>query len=229
MNKKALFIIFLILIGAVGLLFYNFSKPIPKKEVAINTESSAEGELKLQEQAAEIIKSKDFFKCNEISNPTYRVVCINNIALNLAQETGDLSHCEKIDNKLIPQEDCERQIIFTKSVEKEDIRVCGETKNEALKKECEAGLWQSLAFKKEDSKLCENISTEYDQNYCYDNLVFNKEFLNNASGFDCGLFRDEKVQNDCNKYKKDTIGKEGCVNLTSSLFLSHCLANNINF
>jgi len=61
-------------------------------ETAPAAEPEANAELQLQEQAGAIIKTKDFNRCDEIKDEMYHTVCINNIALNLAQETQDISY-----------------------------------------------------------------------------------------------------------------------------------------
>ena len=60
----------------------------------------------------DIIKGGDIEKCNTIESEYEKAICINNIALNLAQETMDISYCERVDNKLVSRDECERQIIL---------------------------------------------------------------------------------------------------------------------
>jgi hypothetical protein len=186
-------------------------------------------ELQLQQQVADIVATKDFSQCSKVSDAMYKVVCVNNIALNLAQETQDLSYCQKIDNALVPISDCERQIIFTKSVTKGDVSVCGETNDATIKEECIAGFWQAKAFNEGNTTLCENISNEFGKNYCYDNYLFSDKFQNNISGFDCRSFKDIQTQEDCKNYKKMPSQSVSCGELRSMLFSNYCSINDRKF
>lgn len=226
MNKKLIIVISVILVVVAGLVvlkYYDFSKTSSDKEIIMNTETE-EGESKLQEQAADIIKAKDFSRCDEISDPTYKAVCVNNIALNIAQETGDASYCDRMDNKLVPKEDCERQAVFAKSVENEDIKVCGGATMESVRRDCENGLWQSLAFKRGSIKLCENIKTENERNYCHDNYVLNKRYAGKIDKLNCILLEDIQTREDCKKVKED-VG-QACRATQSILFADYCSQNN---
>lgn len=186
-------------------------------------------EIKLQEQTAEIIKTKDFGQCEKIDDELYKTVCRNNISLNLAQETQDISYCQKIDNKLISIEDCERQVIFQKSLDKEDINVCKETQNQELQKQCQDAFWPSLALKNSDVNLCNNALAEQEKNFCRDNYLFQKEFIQNTAQFNCQKFTDEQVKADCKIYK-ESLGKQAhivCTDLKSNLFSNYCFLNNL--
>lgn len=185
-------------------------------------------ELELQQQVADIVATKDFSQCSKVSDLIYKVVCVNNIALNLAQETQDLSYCQKIDNNLVPISDCERQIIFTKSVTKGDVKVCEETNDAMIKEECITGYWQTKAYKEGNTALCENIGNEFGKNFCYDNYLFNTTFLKNISGYDCRSFKDTQTQEDCKTYKK-TASNGMCEGLSSMLFTNYCAVNNEKF
>lgn len=189
----------------------------------------ANAEIKLQEQAGAIIKTKDFNRCDEIKDEMYRTVCINNIALNLAQETQDISYCQKIDNKLVPIRDCEAQIIFQKFLDKEDINVCKETKNQELQKQCQESFWPSLALKKENIKLCDQVEIEKERNYCHDNYLFQKEFIQDAANFKCAEFFDKQVQLDCKAYQANSkqLTMETCGKFKSNLFLNFCFSHSL--
>lgn len=228
---------FAILIGVLVLAFltvYLYKTPILnffQKEITEQKEKiEPKTELQLQEQAGEIIKMKDFKRCDEIKDETYKTVCINNIALNLAQEKQDISYCQKIDDKLIPIKDCERQVIFTKSLEKEDINICKETQNQEIQKQCQDSFWPSLALAKNDVNLCNNALAEQEKSFCRDNYLFQKEFVQDAKVFVCEKFNDIQVGEDCKNFKEN-IGEpktpELCANLKSNLFLNYCLMNNL--
>jgi len=159
----------------------------------------------------------------------YHTVCINNIALNLAQETQDISYCQKIDNKLVPIRDCESQVIFKKSLDKESIAICDETKDQELQKQCRNSFWPSLALKKQDNKLCDNIQTEPEKTFCYDNYVLQKEFTQDAANFKCAEFSDKQVRLDCTSYQANSkqLTMEMCNQFKSGLFLNFCFSQTL--
>jgi hypothetical protein len=218
----------LIVVLIILALVYFYRGPIlnlfNKEALVTDQTPKVKSELDLQKQIAEIIKTKDFNKCQEVQDATYRTACINNIALNLAQETQDLSYCQKIDNNLVSIEGCERQVIFQKSLDKENISVCNEAQNQAVQKECQDIFWLNLALKKDDVSLCNNYKAEQESNYCQDSFVFQKEFIKNLTNFDCKKFKDKQAEADCVVYKEnlDKINPTICQSLKSNLFLSYC-------
>lgn len=229
-RQKVILIIALVIIIFFVVYFYkspiaSFVKKIlqpvesPKPEIP-----KPKSESDLQEQMAEIVKSENFDRCQEIEDKTYQTACINNIALNLANEKQDLSFCQKLDDKLVSIETCEREIIFSKSIDKEDISVCGETKNSQLKKECEDSFWPSLALKKGDIRLCDNISDESAKENCSNQYLAKKEFSGNVSAFDCNKFQGEEIRQDCNMMKENT-GEDTkiCSEMKSDFFKNYCL------
>ena len=121
-NKRYSILLIVVLLAIAPFFYFR------KQTVEVRDEK-----IRLQEQVAEIIKTKDFSLCDEMKDKVYFTVCNNNIALNLAQERSDLSYCQKIDNTLVLIEECERQVIFKKSLLKENIEVCDETQNHKLK------------------------------------------------------------------------------------------------
>ncbi len=235
-NARLKFIL-LILLGVFILFFfvfiYFYQEFIPEPESQPNIQITPlskskkltpEEEIELQKKAAEIIKTNDFNRCQEIENQIYRTVCINNIALNLAEEKQDISYCQKLDDKLISIASCERQVLLKKSQDKEDINICNETENSKIQKECEGSFWPSLAIKKKEINLCDNISTEQEKNSCYDNYLFQQEFMKSESNFDCQKFYSQQVKLDCPIYKENILNKKpiACDALKSDLFFNYC-------
>lgn len=238
-NSNLKFII-LILLGVFILLFfiliYFYQESIPEPEIQPSIQTAplsepekltSEKEIELQKKAAEIIKTNDFNKCQEIKNELYNTVCVNNIALNLAEEKQDISYCQKLDNKLVSIAGCERQVLLKKSQDKKDIDVCNETKNSEIQKECKDNFWPLLALKKKDINLCENITTEQEKNSCYDNYLFQEEFVKSEKSFDCGKFYAQQVKADCEIYKESILNKKpaDCNSFKSDLFFNYCLFN----
>ncbi len=230
-RQKIFAILALVLVIALSAVWFykpsgrNFIKNIFQGQKNQQTKNlEIKDDLKLQEQAAEIIKSKNFDRCQEIKDNGYQKVCVNNIALNLAQEQQDLSFCQKLDNALVGIESCEREIIFKKAIDKEDIKVCGETKNSQLKKECEDKFWPDLAIKKGDINVCNDISVESAKENCINTYLLEKEFFANAKEFDCNKFQGDQIRKDCNLFKENLDqGIEFCAKMTSGLFKNYCL------
>lgn len=190
---------------------------------------SPEEEAALQGQMSEIIKSKDFNRCNELGDPTYRAVCVNNIALNFAQETQDISYCQKMDNILVTINDCERQIIFAKAVKKGDVAACYETRDAGLQKQCKESFELSFAIKKKDGGLCGKIVDPESREYCYIKILVNNN-PTAVKNFDCNQFSQENSRLDCKSYLESGIGKalEDCKRFKTESFAKACALEHIN-
>lgn len=134
-------------------------------------------EIKWQEQTAAIVKTEDFDKCGQLTDELYKIICVNNIALNLAKETQDVSYCQKLDDKLIRRGDCERQIVFNKALEKNDI------------------------------KICEQITEKDKADICYNNFLIAKNFNQNPEKFNCFSLRGAAARTDCEKAKPAMVFK----------------------
>lgn len=179
-----------------------------------------QNETKIREKLGEILNQKDLERCKEIHNSLYQKVCINNIALTLAQETQNISYCEMLDGELIPKEECERIVIFNKSLSLEDINVCKETQNPKLQSACKETFWAVMAIKKRNSSYCENLP-ENKKILCYDRYTF-QEFISNPKNFECKKFQDEQTQQDCEVYKKDLPHIIKCQLLKTNMFKDYC-------
>lgn len=232
-----------IIIGAIAALFviafaviFVYSNKRDQKEsgdqgknIAVSVPAlNPEDEAALQGQMSEIIKSKDFNRCNELGS-TYRSVCVNNIALNFAQETQDISYCQKMDNTLVTISDCERQIIFAKAVKKGDAAVCYETRDAGLQKQCRENFELLFAIKKNDGGLCGKIADPESREYCYTKILVNNN-PTSVKNFDCSQFSQEKNRLDCKSYLESGIGKalEDCKRFKTELFAKACTLEHIN-
>lgn len=250
-NIKLQYIVPTILIFAVIFAVFYFIKTplnldfLRKKpqgiEQEIKQELTTAEELKLQEQVGDIIKTKDLGQCDGIENEMYKKVCINNIALNLAQETQDISYCQKLDNELVPIRDCESRVVFAKSLEREDIAVCQETKDQELQKQCQDSFYSQLALKKEDINICSQAPSEEQANLCYNSFLITRDFTKDSKNFNCTLLKGLDTQEDCQKMKellaKEPIELAGipgmprmanfksCSQLKTTVFSSYCLSN----
>ncbi|MEK7519667.1 MAG: hypothetical protein AAB581_00255 [Patescibacteria group bacterium] len=232
MNKKFVIPAFLLCTLLIaGVLSFYAVQNSAKKPTARNLLSSQMDALSdqekytYQEQIAALIKTSDFSKCDAIADPLYKTVCVNNIALGLAKGSGDISFCQKIDNKLLPIEECERQVILEQSMAREDATICKQTKNQKLQEDCENSFYMQLAVKKNDVSLCDK-TREDQQEYCQNNFyVVTKDFMGNSTSFDCSVLEGKDEKSDCEKLKSFD-GKKGNIQcfseIKSSLFLSYC-------
>jgi len=256
-----IFIILLILASISIFIYFNYPKlfktknPIPllnedsvltpKKEInseenqkETKNEKVAE-ELKLQEQTAEIIKTNNYNECDKIEDAMYKKVCINNIALKLAEETLDISHCQKLDNELVPRDDCERNVIASKSIKNDDISACLETKNQELQAQCQDNYYIQFSQKKDDIGICEQASAKEIKDLCYNTYLINKKFTADKDNFNCSTLRGIDEQVDCQTMKEKlkeyqssasppinpVIGNILCSGFKTNLFVSYCLFN----
>ncbi|MEK7630104.1 MAG: hypothetical protein AAB432_01835, partial [Patescibacteria group bacterium] len=99
-----------------------------------------------EQQVASLVRAGDFDACANVNYKSadgvdYKNVCENNIALNKAIQTLDLSWCKNLDDKLFLVNDCELQVSIEKLTKKLDISFCNNISNSQTKKECEVRYW----------------------------------------------------------------------------------------
>lgn len=150
----------------------------------------------LQQNLADAVKTGDDASCAGIRDTLYHTACVNNIALNAARETGDISVCRKIDDKLIPRSDCEREVVTRWSIEKTDVSVCDEAEDGIIRTECRAVYPYVMATKNHDQKYCAAIVDEGGRQACEDAVVF-ADARNRKKAVDCALLRGADDRADC--------------------------------
>lgn len=223
----------LTLLAIASVVFVMYKTPAPKTETPITpafTALTTEEETQLQEQIAPLIAAGDMTACDQVQNDMYRKVCINNIALNKADETKDISYCQYIDGDLIPKADCERKIIFQKSTETVNISTCQEATTEALQKECENSFGIRLALEKNDPTYCDKaVSPEF----CRDAVTLSV-FMKDPINTECSVFESSEVIDDCEIIKpvfstpSDTTQLMNiCQKLKSPIFSQLCAFNTV--
>lgn len=182
-------------------------------------------EQKLQERVSVIIASRDLNRCNEIKDETYRKVCVNNIALNLAQEKQDASYCQKVDGSLISLSQCESEVIPEKALNEKDIKVCDEATSSEITSVCQKDFWSRLAAKEENIKECDNLTAGAERNRCYDMYFLAAEFITGKST-DCNQFASEQAKKDCELYKVifENNKIQDCPKLKTDFFQLLCRA-----
>lgn len=220
----------LVLVTLSALFFFDTetdnSNGQPKQEVSLTPEQ----ELKLQEQIAPLIKAGDMAACDQVQNDMYKKVCINNIALNKAEETKDIAYCQHLDNELITRADCERQVVSILSLEREDISVCDTATDTNVRTQCRDNFAISLAMKKDDSAVCDQSANPAQ---CKD-LFHLQQFMQDPTKVSCDSFSTPEAQADCAALKPlatETDPQklaEFCQNKQSELFSQLCLMMGVN-
>jgi hypothetical protein len=154
-------------------------------------------EAELQEQIAPLIKAGDMKACDQVKNEMYRSVCINNIALDKAEETNDIAYCRYLDDKLVSQASCERRILIGSALESEDVASCSRTDDASLREECEQGFFFGLAQKKKDPKICDQDADKTKADQCWNGYHARMMSVPGAEAPACSVFRGGDVQTDC--------------------------------
>ena len=223
--------LFLMISTIVFWQYFKTSTPTPVEVPQTNVEKNTveyltpEREQTIQKQVASLVQEGDISACEKVENDLYRKICINNIALNKANETRDISHCQYIDGDLIHNNLCEQGVLLTKSIDEQDISVCAETKNLELKEQCESAYHISLALKKNDPTICNQNSDQLEADSCWNSYhaqIFSSE------GADCSVFRGDEAQTDCAvlTMSQENINFEtmqaACSKLKTSLFTQLC-------
>jgi len=171
--------------------------------------------------ANEIIKAEDLEKCDSIDDETYPTVCRNNIYLNKATRTGDVSLCANMDGKMITQAICEMQVVNQASVAKEDISICDGASDQDVRASCRASFYTALAIKKDDNSVCATAPDKTGRDFCYNTLALQGinplEFL--QGGADCASFRGDAA-GDCRAIQEDP--NTGCAGVSSQSFTVFC-------
>lgn len=218
-----------LIFALLSALYFDFTSlrfPGSADKSTSDTVLSTQDELKLQEVVAPLIASGDMKTCEQIDNAMYRSVCVNNIALKKAEETNDITYCRYLDGDLIPEETCEQQVVFRKSIDEGNTNACAETKNDALKRECEDSFPIRLALEKNDPSLCDRSPIPSE---CRDIVALGR-FSADPKSLDCASFSTEDAKTDCSSLRPlfllaaPDIAKlrETCTDVKSPLFARVC-------
>lgn len=219
-NKKTL-ILTLIIVSVIagGIGVYEWKKTHQQESPKIVSGDP-------EQMVGSIIATKDVTRCSELGNAHWETVCVNNIALVLAEENQDISYCNKLDNILIERNDCVRQIILQKAIKAENSTPCQEAQDNVMRSECENRLYQILASQKSDGALCQKITDQAKASTCRDNYLLEHEFIGNEKSFDCTRLGNQDVKDDCVYAKKAVIDGKSmtsvCNKMKSPQFTALC-------
>ncbi len=222
----------LVVFFLIGLTIFTSNDPVPSSTPStIKTEKqtvlTTEEELVLQEQITPLIKAGDMKACGQVQNDMYRKVCINNIALNKANETKDISYCQNIDGELLSKDACEQGVLFTKSVETKNVAICAEASNPQLKEQCETAYYPSLALKEQNPAACDQHPDKAKANECWNGFLAQK--FTSGEKVECSNFRGEDVQADCSALIQMQEGtafevmRSTCAGQKTNTFIQICM------
>jgi hypothetical protein len=226
-----------ILIIALACFIYSHCRTLNPKQpiqaVSKEKKTSINEEKTLDQRVADIIKTGNLDLCQKIEDQTFKTVCTNNIAFNLAKEKDDPSYCQKLDNNLMSVADCEREVVANKALGEGNISICEQASDESVKDQCKNSFYWKLALTKDDINICNQIQQKDQLEYCHNNYLINKKFRGNTKGFDCLQLEGNDVQVECKKMQ-DLIGTintmhkfpnpDLCSQFKTSLFNNYCLS-----
>ncbi len=179
-------------------------------------EDEAAWRLQQEQNVAQLIRAGNFDACGKVDYKSvdgtdYKIICQNNIALNKANETSDLAWCEKLDDKFIKKDDCQRQVIYQKLGQNNDLVVC-DSAPIAIQAECRDSFWFKEAVQKNNIELCVKISSDSNRELCRDNF-YKEKLIQSPANFDCSVFSDFS-KSDCENFQKVKTGKISINNIS---------------
>lgn len=220
-KQKYLLPLVIIILGIITIIYLGYDKI---KEIVPNNEPTD-----WEVTAGDAIETNDFKQCDHIKDDKYKTVCINNIALNKANETGDVSFCDKVDGKLITKTYCQENAASQNSQTKEDISQCDNIQDEQKKAFCKESFFISLAMKKDDIAVCNQATEQQTKDTCKDIFTIRKENQKDFKTFDCKKLSTQETTSECEKLKKvlaqEKKDLEACKEFKSPVILDLCFAS----
>lgn len=222
-KQKYLLPLVIITLGIIIIIYLGYDKI--KEVIPSNETQPKDWEI----AAGDAIKTNDFKECDQIKDDKYKTVCINNIALNKANETGDVSFCDKVDGKLITKAYCQENAASQSSQTKEDISQCDKIQDEQDRAFCKESFFISLAIKKDDITICNQATKQQTKDTCKDMFTVRKENQKDFKTFDCKKLSTPQTTTECEKLKKvlaqEKKDMEACKEFKSPVMLDLCFAS----
>ncbi|MDI6734439.1 MAG: hypothetical protein QMD50_03070 [Patescibacteria group bacterium] len=215
----AFFVALAVVLIVVALLLIFYRKPMTEEEKQMWRMSE-------EQKVAEIVSTGNFNKCSEvkyigIDGIDYKTVCQNNIALNKARQTLNISWCSKIDNILISKSECEQDVIQGMLLKDNKLSVCDIVSNNALKKDCVSSYWYLKAIADKNAAVCKNSP----EPQACEEIYWIDQLQQNPNSVSCSKISLATLKNDCNTFKKSLIENDWlkkmdlCGDITSSIDL----------
>lgn len=179
-KKKLIVIGIILIILVVGILGVFYSKNSKQKA----SEQGNHKAISVEETArnvSQIVKDGNFNDCNSIQDAQYKIICINNIARNLANKELDPRWCLELDNEMMLQKDCISKIVYAKTMKEESVDACNLLiqygYNETDITECQFSFWFNLALVKKDIEVCNNFKVAEDISACKDRVEKTLQYI----------------------------------------------------
>ncbi|MCA9496104.1 MAG: hypothetical protein KC589_04125 [Nanoarchaeota archaeon] len=176
-------------------------------------------------QKDDIILNSHFKPCNSLKDHD-KMVCKNNIALELVNLEKNISYCDYLDDKLLKVLDCKKDFIMEKSISEDNIDICNLVNDYETKSNCINNYYSLYSFSKDDISLCDKMSDSIQENICKNNYYFNNVLIKNISAFNCSNFIGDSMILSCEQFVNISISEseiKDCSSLTDFRFIDYCL------
>ena len=187
--------------------------------------ASLSQEEAIAQEVSKIVAKGDFDACNKINNEEYKIICKNNVALELASKELDAKWCLELDDERIGREDCVSSIILQKAVEQDDIDICREAEELGYINSvelCSANFLVTKAIRENKKEYCDGINNETYKDNC-EKQVFMASFFKDPINTNCQNLENFGIeQSVCEEYKKT----KACDLIDNSLLMINCMIAN---
>lgn len=123
---------------------------------------------KLRHDVVDKVATGNVQNCDKIDDERFRNICIDNINMTKARETGDISVCSKSTGTIMEVDTCVLQNSISQALEKEDVSICDMAGKESLINECQKTYFTEIALIKNNIKLCDNAGSNDQKMSCRD-------------------------------------------------------------
>ena len=123
-------------------------------------------ERQILDDIAGYIGTSDLDRCQSIDSEELAVVCVNNIAYDLAIKNSDIKWCSYLDDEMLRVDDCEREILLNNALEQLDTSVCEMASSESVRDDCTTAVLYQKALSEMDKEVCTLIPYEWQRNNC---------------------------------------------------------------
>lgn len=123
---------------------------------------------KLRHDVVDKVGTADVKNCDKIEDERFRNICIDNINMTKARETGDITLCSKSTGTVMEVDTCILQNSISQALEKEDVSFCNMANKELLISECQKTYFTEIALIKNNINICNNALSENQKQYCRD-------------------------------------------------------------
>src|SRR3989338_2736467 len=224
--KIALALLVIGIVAAAGVYTATIWKPGASEEL-----SSVERVQMLEGRVADLIKTNDPIECEKakdinIGSVSYQTVCEGNIYMNLAEQKGDVSYCDKLDNELFPIDLCKSNIITQKVHGATSPIIFDSAGSQELKDSCLFQYWSKAAVDGNDASVCAKVPIPRGVGVCKDSVYI--EQISEGKKVDCSNFSKDGEQ-DCKSYytiiSSKPASNAACVTLANPILQSLCNKN----